>query len=118
MYAAAIEHGFQPNMPFVDEPIRYVSYQGHLKRLRENDPFLPAAWQTNVGAQADLALPPDDREQPDIYEPRNYNERYGSREGRSEIPGADDRRMTLARALELSLRANTAQPWLWSSPAT
>jgi penicillin-binding protein 1A len=98
VYAAALEKGFTPNTMFVDEPVRYVWGKGGVTRLRgealERENTLDA-----LGG-FDPALP--DGEILDVYEPRNYNELYGSRFWGEKADGLREPRMTMARALERS----------------
>lgn len=101
LYAAALESGLAPNAVFVDEPVRYMWSGGKLTRLTGDSEM--------VLNQLDEALA-ESGEIVDVYEPRNYNNRYGSREGRMIVTGGGDpvemadgdKRMTLTRALELS----------------
>ncbi|MEE8396576.1 MAG: transglycosylase domain-containing protein [bacterium] len=92
LYAAAVEKGYPPNATFLDAPIRYVWKNGEMKRslVVEDEPFRPASLDEEL----------DGGEFPDIYEPRNYNDRYGAAESRGLPPG--ERTMTMSRAIELS----------------
>jgi len=91
LYAAALEHNFRPNSVFMDEPVRYTWDElGNYLRLYESDYQI----DTMLGLGS---LSPDM-----VYTPRNYDQRYGLPALRKDAIEADDRRMTLTRALELS----------------
>ncbi|MBI4082799.1 MAG: PBP1A family penicillin-binding protein [Candidatus Lambdaproteobacteria bacterium] len=88
LFAAALDAGIAPNEVFVDEPVRYAwGEQGP-------QPTAPAP-PHEAGVPADGAVRT-------FYEPRNFNDRYGAL--RTEPWGTVpvERRITLARALELS----------------
>jgi penicillin-binding protein 1A len=92
LYAGALERGIRPHEVFVDEPVSYSwDEMGNYLRLYERD------------QAADLALGLDVADPDSFYTPRNYNDRYGLlRFSGGGAPVSDDRRMTLARAFELS----------------
>ena len=91
LYAAALENRYKTNTVFVDEPIRYARERdGNFIRLHERDDrfeMIPA--QEERGFRS-------------VYAPRNYNDQYGLLRLYPEDYRFDDRRMTLARAFELS----------------
>lgn len=91
LYAAALENDFRPNSIFVDEPVSYTWDElGNYLRLYERD------------YEIDLMLGLGDVDADSVYAPRNYNDRYGLTRLNGGADAFDDRRMTLARALELS----------------
>jgi penicillin-binding protein 1A len=91
LYAAALENDFHTNSVFVDQPVRYTWDElGNYLRLYEND------------FEIDQALGLGDLNPDAMYEPRNYDDRYGLLRFSGQDGLYDDRRMTLARALEVS----------------
>jgi penicillin-binding protein 1A len=132
LYATALEQGFTPRSVFLDEPVRFAwagagktferrQVQGMLASAVAGEPF------DDPGALAGGG-PPEAEGQ--YYEPHNFGDRYGLP---SLIPEtaqmAEDRHMTLGRALELSsnviavqlldqvgLRRVAAQAQRWNIP--
>jgi penicillin-binding protein 1A len=96
VYAAALEAGFSPVAVFHDEPVRFV-WSGSDRTFRRT---------RDIGLLAAPLLPEGGLTTPEgeqVYEPRNYDGRYGLPAIRAqESEDAPDRRMTLGRALELS----------------
>jgi penicillin-binding protein 1A len=91
VYATALEQNFRPNSVFVDEPVRYSwDDLGNYLRLYESD------------AEVDNLLGLDGIDPETVYAPQNYDSRYGLPALRPDADVAEDRRMTLIRALELS----------------
>ena len=91
LYAAALEDKFRTNSVFVDEPVRYAWDEGGFyTRLFQRD------------FQYDFASGLSESEENAVYAPRNYNDSYGLLRLHPGNYVYDDRRMTLARALELS----------------
>ena len=91
LYAAALENRYKTNTVFVDEPIRYAKDRdGNFFRLHQRDD------------QFDRVPGPEEGGFRSVYAPRNYNDQYGLLRLYPEDYRFDDRRMTLARAFELS----------------
>lgn len=91
LYAAALEKNFKTNMVFVDEPVRYTwDKKGNFTRLSQRD------------YQYDLGPGMEEPDLDSVYAPRNYNDRYGLLRLHTGGYAFDDRRMTMARAMELS----------------
>ncbi|MCH8885295.1 MAG: penicillin-binding protein [SAR324 cluster bacterium] len=91
LYAAALEKRFNTNTVFVDEPIRYAKDRdGNFYRLSQRDD------------RFDRDPGPEEGGFRSVYAPRNYNDKYGLLRLYPEDYRFDDRRMTLARAFELS----------------
>lgn len=109
LYAAALENGFTPNTMFVDEPVRYVWDKQGMTRLR-GDQLTPLersdGLESMLGAGFGVGSGkgPADAQGPilDVYEPRNYNDLYGSRFWREPEGSPREPRMTMARALARS----------------
>ncbi len=120
LYAAALEHGFSPIGVFHDEPVRFVWSGGRKDFKRtltvgaaagtpEDAPEAAgsgAAGAASAPGEPDLATPEGEQ----VYEPRNYDGKYGLPAVRAAAgDDAPDRRMTLGRALELSSNAIAVQ---------
>jgi len=91
LYAAALEQGFSPIGVFHDEPVRFVWGGGRQDFKRT----------LTLGAAPPVAVA-ESGAQDQVYEPHNFDGRYGLPAARAAADEAADRRMTLGRALELS----------------
>ncbi len=104
VYAAALENGLTPNTMFVDEPVRYVWGKEGMTRFRGGELAELAELEQSDGLEglAGVISYPGEEEILDVYEPRNYNDLYGSRFWREPEGSGREPRMTMARALERS----------------